>query len=170
MNYEVLGVDGKWYGPIDITGLATWVAEGRIVANTKIREVTSTIHFPARDLPNLGIGDPHVQSNRCSHCGTVMYDRLADCSNCGSPATQNSGVRDKSSYSVGMAVGAICGLIFCLGWIVFAIIDATSAKTDKRFNAGLRVGFMVVLAVGFAFIFGFRVFSTLLGFPFHGRF
>src|SRR5712691_585197 len=51
--YRIIGVDGKEYGPIEITQVRQWVADGRINARTKIKEEGANEWKVAGDIPDL---------------------------------------------------------------------------------------------------------------------
>jgi hypothetical protein len=53
MQYMVTGSDGIEYGPVDEDTLKSWAGEGRVVPNTKVRDVMSQQVFRATDVSAL---------------------------------------------------------------------------------------------------------------------
>jgi hypothetical protein len=51
--YKVLGTDGKEYGPISLEQLGRWVAEGRVVAQTRVQGPDTQEWKAAGDLPEI---------------------------------------------------------------------------------------------------------------------
>lgn len=51
--YEVIGSDGKAYGPVDLQTLRQWCREGRVVEETQLVDPMTRLDFPARELPDL---------------------------------------------------------------------------------------------------------------------
>lgn len=56
-SYFVRGADNKDYGPVTLEVLRRWVAEGRIIAETCLREENSDTWRHAREFPEIA---PHV--------------------------------------------------------------------------------------------------------------
>jgi hypothetical protein len=53
MQYMVTGSDGIEYGPVDDATLKSWAGEGRVIPNTKVRDVMSQQVYRATDMPVL---------------------------------------------------------------------------------------------------------------------
>src|SRR5437016_9286614 len=51
--YKIIGADGKEYGPIEITRLRQWVADGRINPRTKVKEEGAAEWKTAGEVPEL---------------------------------------------------------------------------------------------------------------------
>ncbi|MBS1706495.1 MAG: hypothetical protein JST40_11515 [Armatimonadetes bacterium] len=62
MRYFVEGSDGNQYGPVEVETLKTWVAEGRVQAQSVLRHDFSGERLYARDVPGLFIVSPPVVS------------------------------------------------------------------------------------------------------------
>lgn len=52
-SYFVLGSDNREYGPVSIDVLKQWFGEGRLVADTQLREENSPTWKPSRDFPEV---------------------------------------------------------------------------------------------------------------------
>src|SRR5438094_501094 len=52
-TYRIIGADGREYGPIEITQLQQWVADGRINAQSKVKPEGATEWKAAGDVPEL---------------------------------------------------------------------------------------------------------------------
>ena len=53
MNYQIIGGDGKEYGPISAEGVTNWLQEGRANGDTRIKEVGAEEWQCVRDLPEF---------------------------------------------------------------------------------------------------------------------
>ena len=53
MQYMVTGVDGKEYGPSDVSTLKLWVAENRLAPHTMLREFNTGQQMTAGSVPEL---------------------------------------------------------------------------------------------------------------------
>ena len=53
MNYQIIGGDGKEYGPISTEGVTNWLQEGRANGDTRIKEVGAEEWQCVRDLPEF---------------------------------------------------------------------------------------------------------------------
>jgi len=51
--YQIIGADGKQYGPVSLEQVRKWVAEGRVNAQTKIREASATEWQSASEVPEV---------------------------------------------------------------------------------------------------------------------
>lgn len=54
-TYNVIGSDGKQYGPISTAQLRDWTREGRIIAETRVQRSDMTDWVTASSLPELGL-------------------------------------------------------------------------------------------------------------------
>ena len=52
-NYQIIGGDGKEYGPISSEGVTNWLQEGRANGDTRIKEVGAEEWQCVRDLPEF---------------------------------------------------------------------------------------------------------------------
>ena len=52
-NYQIVGGDGKEYGPISAEGVTNWLQEGRANGDTRIREVGAEQWQSISDLPEF---------------------------------------------------------------------------------------------------------------------
>jgi|YelNatPaOPRAMG01_1025707.scaffolds.fasta_scaffold31810_3 TM2 domain-containing membrane protein YozV len=53
MQYSIVGMDGRQYGPVDVNQLYQWALEGRITPDMKIIDHTTNNTFPASAMPEL---------------------------------------------------------------------------------------------------------------------
>lgn len=51
--YNIIGADGKQYGPVTLEDLRSWLAQGRINAQTRVQVVGSEEWRPAREVAEL---------------------------------------------------------------------------------------------------------------------
>jgi len=51
--YDIIGGDGKQYGPLSADQVRAWLAEGRLNANSSVRSDTDPQWKPLRDFPEL---------------------------------------------------------------------------------------------------------------------
>jgi hypothetical protein len=54
--YNIIGADGKQYGPISIEQMKQWIAEGRINAKSRVQETGAAEWKTAAEFPELGLG------------------------------------------------------------------------------------------------------------------
>lgn len=53
MQYVVVGLDGKEYGPVDLDTLKSWAVGQRVTPQTVIKDITSNTSGPAAQIPGL---------------------------------------------------------------------------------------------------------------------
>ena len=108
--FNIIGADGKQYGPVSVEQLRSWLTQGRINAQTRIQAVGTEEWRPARDVPELAslFQSSGVMSSRtappvlkasdhsvdytCGRCGTILlhaeenqvHGLLIRCTSCGS--------------------------------------------------------------------------------------
>ena len=166
MNYYVLAVDGKTYGPVDLDGLRQWVREGRIVAGTRLREVTTGREMLASDLPELqsvlGAGNPHPAAAghhdvpRCPHCGGAMGYGQSQCGQCGTVLGYGHQPRTLITGSLtgdrvfGFIVGFFSWFLWGIGAFGALILYFGLRGSYPIFSRSLGVGLftMVILFLG----------------------
>ena len=91
MRWFVLGSDGNTYGPVDLPTLAQWAGEGRLAADTSLREeMTGALHTAAdiTALQPLFAQPVPVAAMPCPHCGAPMPAMAQYCGACGSRPLQ----------------------------------------------------------------------------------
>ena len=54
-NYTIIGTDGKHYGPVGLEQLKAWVAEGRVLPETKVMRSDTNSWLPAGQYTELGL-------------------------------------------------------------------------------------------------------------------
>ena len=72
--YKIIGADGKEYGPIEITRLRQWVADGRINPRTKVKEEGAaewTAHLRGGGAPERR-GSAEQIPQRKDHVGAFL--------------------------------------------------------------------------------------------------
>jgi hypothetical protein len=57
LPYYVIGPDGSRYGPVDLTGLNRWSAEGRVSGDTTVELSETGTRMAARSVPGLSLFD-----------------------------------------------------------------------------------------------------------------
>jgi hypothetical protein len=72
-NYTIVGSDGQQYGPIPLANLKTWIAEGRVHAQTQVLRSDINSWLPAAQYPELGLAAAPQSSTppRFATTGTV---------------------------------------------------------------------------------------------------
>ena len=53
--YNIIGSDGKQYGPISLEQMRQWIAEGRVNAQTRVQAAGGGEWKPAAEFPELGL-------------------------------------------------------------------------------------------------------------------
>jgi|YelNatPaOPRAMG01_1025707.scaffolds.fasta_scaffold31810_2 hypothetical protein len=53
MAYNVIGADGREYGPVEMSMIQQWAREGRIQANTIITDLQTGAQYAANQIPEL---------------------------------------------------------------------------------------------------------------------
>jgi GYF domain 2 len=61
-NYTMIGADGLQYGPINLGQVQTWIAEGRITAETKILRSDNNAWLPASQYAEFGLAQSRLQA------------------------------------------------------------------------------------------------------------
>jgi hypothetical protein len=166
LNYYVLAVDGKTYGPVDPDGLRQWVREGRIVAATRLREEESGREVAAsdigeiRELLGLGtVGPPgsdRYDSRRCPSCGGAMGAGQSQCMQCGSVPAYAYQPRMLITGSVmgdrifGYLVGFFSWFVYGIGALGALVLYFVLTRSYPVFARGLGFGLltMIVLVMG----------------------
>ena len=69
-QYWVTGVDGREYGPVDLSTLLSWVREGRVIATTRIRVNDTTVE--AASIPELAAAFMPPPANPVPPIATVV--------------------------------------------------------------------------------------------------
>lgn len=52
-QYQIIGADGREYGPVALDGLQLWVAQGQMTAQTQVRRSHEAQWQPAMSMPEL---------------------------------------------------------------------------------------------------------------------
>lgn len=166
MNYYVLAVDGKTYGPVDLEGLRQWVREGRIVAGTRLREVTTGREVLASEVAELqGLfvagrpqsapaGSPYF--SQCPHCGGAMGVGQAQCGQCGTVLGYGHQPRTLITGSLtgdrifGFLVGFFSVFLWGIGAFAALILYFALRRSYPIFSRSLGFGLftLVVLFLG----------------------
>lgn len=167
MSYYVLAVDGKTYGPVDIEGLKVWFREGRLVANTRLRDAASGRQLLASEVPELshlfGLAggpqpyygarpDPH----RCPYCGGAMGGESTRCVQCGTVMGYGRQPRTLITGSLtgdrvfGFIVGFFSWFLWGFGALAALIVYFAVRQNYPIFGRSLGFGLftMVVLLLG----------------------
>jgi hypothetical protein len=163
LNYYVLAVDGKTYGPVDLEGLKQWVREGRIVASTRLRDASTGLDVTASDVPELreqlGFGSPPPGSSwqpvghRCPYCGGGMAPGQVRCLQCGTVLGQSIQPRSLITGSLtgdrvfGFAVGFLSWLLYGVGALGALILYFVVQRSYPVFARSLGFGLLSIIVV-----------------------
>jgi hypothetical protein len=157
MRYFVLGPDGAPYGPADIDLLRQWVAEGRVAAETMLREEGSSREFRADQLPELrhllvgrSVSRPRALTPICPHCGAAMPPglRAGLCPSCGA-RPYGPAISYSSPPGTGLdgLFGFLASILLILG-LPYAVVYVSASGRTSLIVLGCAVG--LVLAGYFA--------------------
>jgi uncharacterized protein YneF (UPF0154 family) len=142
MQYIVRIQNGKEYGPIDLPTLVEWVRQGRVGADTKVRNLGNGMLLMASNMPEL---DGMFLTNHARQTSAISSGYLY--SGPGSLHQPSSDHWEDYKFVVLMSV---VGLIFSviLGWLavifnVIAMKRAYEAAKEQKPMAGL--GFSLAL-------------------------
>ena len=141
--FNIIGADGKQYGPVSVEQLRSWLTQGRINALTRVQAVGTQEWRPARDVPELASLFP---GSGIVHPGTAP------------PVLQ---VPEADNRRKGVAVASfvlgLCSFVLCLSFItaIPAIILGhvarnRAARSPERFSGGgFAMAGIVLGAAGF---------------------
>ena len=116
--YNIIGVDGKQYGPVSLGQMQQWIKEGRINAKSRVQAAGAADWKSAADFPELGIG---------TASGLPGAAPVAPPITAGQPAAQQSGL------AITSLVLGILSLV-CFGFLagIPAIICGHIARARSR--------------------------------------
>lgn len=142
--FNIIGADGKQYGPVSVEQLRSWLTQGRINAQTRIQAVGTEEWRPARDVPELA---SLFQSSGVVPSGTAPPVLKA-------PQTDE---RRKGMAVLSFVLG-LCSFVLCLSFIsaIPAIIlghvaRKRAARSPEQFGgrgfaiAGIVLGYVSIL-------------------------
>jgi len=161
MKYYTTGADNQTYGPVDITTLRQWAAEGRITPNTPLTDETgahtvlTSVLLSADALPPVTpqfVPGPHA-GMQCRNCGQVSPIGTRLCPRCGTPlqsAAPNSG---GDVLGVG-TLGCVLALPLFLGsgFLLSSAGNVIQGLGAGTLNTVLVVFVYLSLAVGLYFL------------------
>jgi hypothetical protein len=106
VNYKIVGVDLKEYGPVSAEQVRQWIAEGRVNSETKLQAGGGGEWKRVADVPELAAALKGNASRCCPKCGEPFEDRFDSCWKCGtkkdgSPAKEWTQVEDVPSWAAG---------------------------------------------------------------------
>jgi hypothetical protein len=165
LTYEVLAVDGKTYGPVDLEGLKTWQREGRLAANTRLRELATGRELFASDVPELrplfGMGTSapsgyggRPEPPRCAHCGGAMAPGQTQCAQCGTVPGYGRQPRTLITGSLlgdrilGFCTGMFSWLLAGVGAIGALILYFVIKNNYPVFARSILVGLAMIFIIG----------------------
>lgn len=109
--YHIIGGDGQEYGPVSADQIRQWIAEGRLSAQSQIREETSTEWRELTSLPEFAGARPVAAPPRTpAPLGTAPYADIAS-----DPGEAKSRV---SGPAIGLLVTGILSLLMSVGSLV----------------------------------------------------
>ncbi len=142
--FNIIGADGKQYGPVSVEQLRSWLTQGRINAQTRIQAVGTEEWRPARDVPELA---SLFQSSGVVSSGTAPPVLKAP-----KPDERRTGM------AVLSFVLGLCSFVLCLSFITGlpAIILGhvarnRASRSPERFGgrgfamAGIVLGYVSIL-------------------------
>jgi prepilin-type processing-associated H-X9-DG protein len=142
--FNIIGADGKQYGPVSVEQLRSWRTQGRINALTRIQAVGTAEWRPAREVPELA---SLFQTSGPAQSGTAPPVLKAPEMN----------ERRKGMAVLSFVLG-ICSFVLCLSFITAlpAIILGhvarnRAARSPERFGgggfamAGIVLGYVSIL-------------------------
>jgi len=65
--YQIIGADGKEYGPVGIEQMRQWIADGRINAQSRVKVAGSAEWKTAAEFPELGLTSAAGLSGQARH-------------------------------------------------------------------------------------------------------
>ena len=113
MNYQIIGGDGKEYGPISTEGVTNWLQEGRANGDTRIKEVGAQEWQCVRDLPEFASAFSTAIS--APPAGPVTPSPAA-----GQFPQQKPG--KLQAMAIMTLVGGILATLVGLGWMVYCLL------------------------------------------------
>jgi hypothetical protein len=153
MNYFVIGPSGQEFGPADVTLLRQWVAEGRILPGTTIRDSTTGQTMLASTLPSLfpiPIDGPGVYVPPPGPGQTFSgYPRLAGSDYRSSDLTV-AWILTGISFVVGPCICGVAGLVCAIIGMVFArkvTVAGNPAGKGPMILGIVSIAFQVVVTV-----------------------
>ena len=113
MNYQIIGGDGKEYGPISTEGATNWLQGGRANGDTRIKEVGAEEWQCVRDLPEFASAFSTAIS--APPAGPVTPSPAA-----GQFPQQKPG--KLQAMAIMTLVGGILATLVGLGWMVYCLL------------------------------------------------
>jgi hypothetical protein len=147
--YKITGADGNEYGPVSLEQLKRWVAEGRVNAQTRLRDAGAGDWMTAGDFPELSglFGAPGGEAQP------------------GSPPSIGSAAQSaakKQGLAIASLVLGICSIALCLTFLtgIPAIICGHIAHSRTRRSPNQYGGAGLAIA---GFVMGYvSIFITIL--------
>jgi len=144
--YKILALDGKEYGPVSLEQLSQWIAEGRVNAQTRVRESGAPDWKTAAEFPEIAGFFPNAPSPPVP--GSIPAPLFS-----ARPAARQNKALAVTSFVLGLASFVLC-LSFLTG--IPAIICGHIARTRAhrlpgQFGgagfafAGLILGYLSIL-------------------------
>lgn len=132
-QYQIIGADGREYGPVALDGLQLWVAQGQMTAQTQVRRSHEAQWQPAMSMPELQpmlgtVGGPPV-------AGPVMQQAPVD------PAKEATAKKLVLASHI-MGYGGLVLLI--VGPIIGAVIGS---GTIAGIGAAVGIGSAIIGAI-----------------------
>ena len=112
-NYQIVGGDGKEYGPISTEGVTNWLREGRANGDTRIREVGAEEWQSISDLPEFA----NAFSAAVLPPPTEQFPQQPVA---GQFPQQKPG--KLQAIAIMTLVGGILATLIGLGWVVYGLV------------------------------------------------
>lgn len=142
--FNIIGADGKQYGPVSLDQLRSWLSQGRINAQTRIQAVGTEEWRPAREVPALAI----------------LFQNSGEAQSKTAPPVLMAAGKDQRRKRMAVAsfVLGLCSFVLCLSFITAlpAIIlghvaRKRAARSPEQFSgrgfaiAGIVLGYGSIL-------------------------
>jgi hypothetical protein len=157
MAYNVIGADGKEYGPVEVDGLKVWFAEGRLTADSQVKDFMTGRVMKLSEVPSV------VTTNAPPAYGLPPQQAPTSY-----PRPQSTAFADDSSPWPLIGIGLRCilalGLFFFFRYAglitaAYGVIYAVRLKSQaghRYANLALIVSIatLAIVLVGWMFRFG----------------
>lgn len=142
MQYWVIAPDGKKYGPADVPTLNTWVAQGRVTAQTRVQELASGDQMLASQIPGILLV-PFSGSQNYNTNYQNVYPRVPD---------PSYGKDWEKEILAAWLLGGV-GIFCCAFAAIFGVIKASNAQRAGHPGAQAPLIFNIVaLIIGFGLL------------------
>jgi hypothetical protein len=170
--FNIIGADGRQYGPVSADQLRQWIAEGRADAQSLVQPEGSAQRKRLGEFPEFGqsstpVSPPTTSIPTASMRGPVPTPTFY-------PKTNGMAVTGLVMGTVGVTIGWLCcGPLFSILGIVFSSIGLSQISRDpaRQTGKGIAVCGLVLSILGVLIVIGlgtlFAMRRTLGRHPFY---